>query len=128
MTGCLPVGLLGIGAPELLVVLAVALVLFGPRELPKIARSMGRFMAHLRSVSDDFQSQVMRIGEEAPPTAAGENPAAVSPGDQDVAGSHCGNNPHHDGSSGAVASGGTAPAVLTTEEGGLPGQDKDGAR
>lgn len=76
---CLPVGLLGIGSSELLIVLAVAMILLGPKELPKIARSIGKFMAHLRSVSDDFQSQVMHIGDEVASTVAEEKPAEYVP-------------------------------------------------
>ena len=64
MTICLPFAFLGIGTFELLLVLAVALMLFGPKELPKIARSLGKYMAQFRSLSDDFRSQVMRIEDE----------------------------------------------------------------
>lgn len=64
MTICLPLALLGIGASEMVLVLVIALILFGPKELPKIARTVGKFMAHIRSVSDEFQSQVMHIGDE----------------------------------------------------------------
>ena len=64
MTICLPLAFLGIGATELVLVLAVVLILFGPKELPKIARTLGKFMAQIRSVSDDFQSQVMHIRDE----------------------------------------------------------------
>ncbi|MEI6807681.1 MAG: twin-arginine translocase TatA/TatE family subunit [bacterium] len=64
MTICLPLALLGIGASELVLVLVIALILFGPKELPKIARTIGKFMAQIRSVSDEFQSQVMHIGDE----------------------------------------------------------------
>lgn len=78
MTICLTVAFLGVGAEEMLIVLAVAMILFGPKELPKIARTLGKFMAHLRSVSDDFQAQVMRIDDEVSRPAdserAGENP------------------------------------------------------
>lgn len=43
----------GIGMPEMLVILAVALVVIGPSRLPEIARSLGRAYAELsRSMRD----------------------------------------------------------------------------
>jgi TatA/E family protein of Tat protein translocase len=44
-----------IGTTELLVVLLVALILFGPRKLPEIGRSVGQAMSQLRRASDDFK-------------------------------------------------------------------------
>jgi Tat protein translocase TatB subunit len=43
---------------ELIFILLLALILFGPRKLPEIARTMGRFMAEFRKASSDFQSQI----------------------------------------------------------------------
>ena len=44
-----------IGAPELLVILVVALVIFGPRKLPELSRSLGRSLAEFRRHSDEFK-------------------------------------------------------------------------
>lgn len=44
-----------IGTTELLVVLLVALVVFGPRKLPELGRSLGRALKQLQSASDDFK-------------------------------------------------------------------------
>ena len=44
-----------IGTTELLVVLVVALVVFGPRKLPELGRSLGRALHQLQSASDDFK-------------------------------------------------------------------------
>jgi Tat protein translocase TatB subunit len=58
---------------EIIFILILALILFGPRKLPEIARTMGRFMAEFRKASSDFQSQIqseirqLEI-EEADPT------------------------------------------------------------
>ncbi len=49
------------GPLELLVIFAAILVLFGPRKLPEIARSIGRMLHELRKASDDFRSQIMSI-------------------------------------------------------------------
>jgi TatA/E family protein of Tat protein translocase len=44
-----------IGTTELLVVLIVALVVFGPRKLPELGRSLGRALNQLQTASDDFK-------------------------------------------------------------------------
>jgi sec-independent protein translocase protein TatA len=44
-----------IGTTELLVVLIVALVVFGPRKLPELGRSLGRALNQLQAASDDFK-------------------------------------------------------------------------
>ncbi len=49
------------GPLELIVIFAVVLVLFGPRKLPEIAKSIGRMLHELRKASDDFRSQIMAI-------------------------------------------------------------------
>ena len=45
-----------LGTWELLLIAIVALVVFGPRKIPEMARKAGKLMAELRSVSDDFKS------------------------------------------------------------------------
>ncbi|HEX8721592.1 MAG TPA: twin-arginine translocase TatA/TatE family subunit [Pyrinomonadaceae bacterium] len=44
-----------IGTSELLVVLGVALVVFGPRKLPELGRSLGRTLRQVQAASDDFK-------------------------------------------------------------------------
>jgi TatA/E family protein of Tat protein translocase len=44
-----------IGTTELLLILVVALVVFGPRRLPDIGRKIGKGMAEFRRASDDFK-------------------------------------------------------------------------
>ncbi len=44
----------GIGMPELLVILVVALIVLGPKRLPEIARSLGKGMAEFRKASSEF--------------------------------------------------------------------------
>ncbi len=56
----------GIGMPELLVILVVALLVLGPKKLPEIARSLGRGMAEFRRASSEFQRTLTSSLEEPP--------------------------------------------------------------
>ena len=47
-----------LGGPELLLILVIALIVFGPRKLPEIGKSMGKMMAEFRKVSTDFQRTI----------------------------------------------------------------------
>jgi len=44
-----------LGSTELLFILAMALVFFGPRKLPQLSRSLGKSMSEFRRASDDFK-------------------------------------------------------------------------
>ena len=48
----------GIGLPELVVILAVALIVLGPQRLPEVARMLGRAYAQLRRASEEFQQTI----------------------------------------------------------------------
>src|SRR5436190_11761897 len=58
----------GIGMPELIVILVVALVVLGPKRLPEVARTLGKAMAEFRrqtsEIVEEFQNQALR--EEKP--------------------------------------------------------------
>ncbi len=62
----------GIGMPELMLIFVLALLVFGPKELPKIARTIGKAMAELRRASDELRDGIQREidladrGEEPP--------------------------------------------------------------
>ncbi|HET6841778.1 MAG TPA: Sec-independent protein translocase protein TatB [Candidatus Angelobacter sp.] len=43
---------------EILFIMILALILFGPRKLPEIARQIGKFMAEFRRTSSNFQNQI----------------------------------------------------------------------
>ena len=44
-----------LGSTELVFILVIALIFFGPRKLPQLARSMGKGLAEFRKASDDFK-------------------------------------------------------------------------
>ena len=50
----------GIGPMEILLILIVALIIFGPGKLPEIARVMGRTMRTLRKATFDLTAQVTK--------------------------------------------------------------------
>jgi Tat protein translocase TatB subunit len=78
----------GIGMPELLVILVVALVVLGPKRLPELARTLGKAMAEFRrqtaDIMDDFQVQAMLEDETgrrpAKPAPAAPGTASAAPG------------------------------------------------
>ena len=47
----------GIGMPELLVILGLALIILGPKKLPEIARSLGKAMREFRRATTDLREQ-----------------------------------------------------------------------
>jgi TatA/E family protein of Tat protein translocase len=44
-----------LGMPEIILILVVALVVFGPRKLPELGKSLGQAMAQFRRASEDFK-------------------------------------------------------------------------
>ena len=48
----------GVGFPELVVILAVALIVLGPQRLPEVARMLGRAYGQLRRASEEFQQTI----------------------------------------------------------------------
>jgi TatA/E family protein of Tat protein translocase len=44
-----------IGTTELLVILVVALIIFGPRKLPEMGRMLGKSLGEFKRASDDFK-------------------------------------------------------------------------
>ena len=68
-----------LGSTELLFILAMALVFFGPRKLPQLSRSLGKSMAEFRRASEDFKrtwDREVRL-EEVGTTSVNNTPAGA---------------------------------------------------
>ncbi len=63
--------MLGMGPSELIIILILALVIFGPKRLPEIAKSIGKAIGELKKASRDMQSAVQKDLVE-PITAIGD--------------------------------------------------------
>lgn len=61
----------GLGITEIVVILIVALLVFGPKRLPEVARSLGKSMGELRRTLDDIKHDVSEI-QSAPPLTPAE--------------------------------------------------------
>lgn len=53
----------GIGGGELVVIIFIALMLFGAEKVPDIARTMGKAMAQLKNATNDIKSEIQRSVE-----------------------------------------------------------------
>lgn len=77
----------GIGAQELLVILVVALLVFGPKRLPELARALGRGVAEFRRASNELRRNLNEAADMArdqdadPARDAQRQVAAGSPAD-----------------------------------------------
>ena len=48
----------GIGMPELIVILVIALIVIGPHKLPEIARSLGKGLAEFKRATEDIKRNI----------------------------------------------------------------------
>jgi TatA/E family protein of Tat protein translocase len=47
-----------IGVPELIIIFAIALLIFGPKKLPEVGRSIGRALREFRKTSDEIKGKI----------------------------------------------------------------------
>lgn len=71
-----------IGMPELVIILVIALIIFGPRKLPELGRSLGRSLGEFRRATNDLRSTLeeeIRIEDQKAPAAQPAAPAERVP-------------------------------------------------
>jgi len=94
-----------IGMPELLIIFVVALIVFGPRKLPDLGRSLGKSLAEFKRASNELRSTLdeeIRIEDRKANTPA--QPSLPAPTHHEVSST---DPVHHELSP-------TDPAVLTS--------------
>jgi TatA/E family protein of Tat protein translocase len=56
-----------IGMPELIIIFVIALIIFGPRKLPELGRSLGKSLAEFKRASNELKSTLeeeIRLDEQ----------------------------------------------------------------
>ncbi|KAL7083863.1 hypothetical protein ACP275_14G188000 [Erythranthe tilingii] len=74
--------LFGLGVPELVVIAGVAVILFGPKQLPEVGRSIGKTVKSFQQAAKEFETELKKdpepSGEEPKITTDSEEAAKVS--------------------------------------------------
>src|SRR6266511_3702981 len=74
-----------IGLQELVLIFVIALLVFGPKNLPQLGRSLGRAMREFRRASDEFRNTIetnLQMNEPDPPPTL--QPVADAPAAEPV--------------------------------------------
>lgn len=48
----------GIGLPEMVLILVIALLVFGPKKLPEVGRSLGKAIRGFQEASKEFETEI----------------------------------------------------------------------
>ena len=54
----------GVGIPEIAVIFVLALLIFGPKKLPELGRSIGKTLKSLQQASGEFQKEIEKAVKE----------------------------------------------------------------
>lgn len=69
-----------LGAPEMVMIFVVVLLLFGAKKLPELARGVGKSMGEFKKAREEFEHEITRSAEEVNrderPKEASPKPAA----------------------------------------------------
>ncbi|MDD2273068.1 MAG: twin-arginine translocase TatA/TatE family subunit [Desulfuromonadaceae bacterium] len=71
----------GIGMPELIIIMVIALVVIGPHKLPELARSLGKGMSEFKSATEGFKQTM----EDSTTFSDNQEPAAKEPAGAEAA-------------------------------------------
>ncbi len=69
---------LGMGVPELLIILVVILLIFGPKNLPKLGSALGKTVKNLREGMGDDKQAVEEVDEDVEEEEVDEEPKKVA--------------------------------------------------
>ena len=72
----------GIGLPEMAVILVLALLIFGPKKLPEIGRSLGKALRGFQEASKEFEAEFKREAEQLEKVAKEPMKATLETPDQ----------------------------------------------
>lgn len=70
-----------LGVPELIIIFVVALIVFGPKKLPELGKSLGKGLAEFRRASNELKSTIeeeVRAIEAEPPARQSSEPEPES--------------------------------------------------
>jgi sec-independent protein translocase protein TatA len=70
---------MNLGMPEILVILLIALLLFGPKKLPELGRSLGQSIREFKRGAQEIREELEKavdVKEEVKPAPAKEEPKA----------------------------------------------------
>ena len=73
-----------IGMPELIIIFVIALIIFGPRKLPELGRSLGKSLAEFKRASNELKSTLeeeIRLDDQRASTEAAKaaTPTTITP-------------------------------------------------
>ena len=72
-----------LGMPELMLIMVLALLLFGPKKLPEIGKQVGKALGEFRRASNDLkrtiEDEMERAGKDEPPPAPKPEPGPTTP-------------------------------------------------
>lgn len=68
-----------ISMPELIVILAIALLVFGPNKLPEMGRSLGQALREFKKSTSELTQEVTSAMRDEPQPAAPVRPAEIKP-------------------------------------------------
>jgi sec-independent protein translocase protein TatA len=69
----------GIGLPELAVIAAIGLLVFGPKRLPELGRTLGRTLKGFQSASREFEQEFRKVVDTVEAEVNSAEPAAAQP-------------------------------------------------